>query len=444
MREPIIWSRCRLASVRQIWRLTNVAPYAVPTAENVGARMNVADKRRFDILSSEFHANPFPTLDRMREEGPLVCMRLPIVGRTWLTVTHEGCAELLKNHRDFARDPGNAGSRTQERILKFLPRTVGLLALNMLGHDDPEHRRLRSLVDQAFQRRTIAVLKPMIEETADRLIARLEGRTEADLMADFCRDLPLSVICAMLGLPEEDHDRFKSWLGGLKNTANTFAVVRAIPGVIRVVRYLRRVSRPGAGARSEGLIAALRDTEIDGNRLSEDELVSMIFLLFGAGQETTTHLISGGLYALLSNEDQMRRLRNDPGLLPTCVEECLRYVSPVQMTKPRFVTRDLSWQGRQFRRGDMFAAFLAAANCDPAKFEQPHEFDIMRHPNPHLSFGTGVHFCLGFQLARAEAAVAFERLLSRFPHLHIERPAGIHWHKRLGIRALTGLPVRFN
>ena len=162
----------------------------------------MAEPPQFDILSPQFHGNPLPTLDRMRTEGPVVSMKLPIVGRAWLAVTHDSCAELLKNHQDFARDPANAGSSTQARILRFLPRTLGLLATNMLGHDDPEHRRLRSLVDQAFQRRTIAALKPMIAETADRLIDRLQGRTEADLMAEFCRDLPLSVICAMLGLPE--------------------------------------------------------------------------------------------------------------------------------------------------------------------------------------------------------------------------------------------------
>ncbi len=403
----------------------------------------MAEPPQFDILSPQFHANPLPTLDRMRAEGPVVSVKLPIIGRTWLAVTHDSCAELLKDHDDFARDPANAGSRTQARILRFLPRTLGLLATNMLGHDDPEHRRLRSLVDQAFQRRTIAALKPMIAETADRLIDRLQGRTEADLMAEFCRDLPLSVICAMLGLPEKDHDRFKNWLGGLKDTANVFAVIRAIPGLISVVRYLRRVSRPGGGARDEGLIAALRDAEIDGQKLSEDELVSMVFLLFGAGQETTTHLISGGLFALLTDVGQLRRLRDDPGLMPMCVEECLRYVSPVQMTKPRFATRDLVWQGMQFRRGDMLAAFLAAANCDPARFDRPHTFDIARHPNPHLSFGTGVHFCLGFQLARAEAAIGLQRLLDRFPDLRIAvEPGEIRWHKRLGIRALARLPVK--
>ncbi len=400
------------------------------------------ETRDFDILSPAFHANPFPTLDRMRAEGPVVRMKLPIVGRTWLAVTHDACATLLKDHETFARDPANAGSRTQARILRFLPRTISLLALNMLGHDDPEHRRLRGLVDQAFQRRTIEAMKPMITEIADRLLDRLEGSKEADLMSEFCRDLPLSVICAMLGLPEQDHDRFKNWLGGLKDTASIGAVIRAVPGVIRVVRYLRRVSRPGGGALPDGLIAALRDADTDGQTLSEDELVSMIFLLFGAGQETTTHLISGGLFALLSHEDQRRRLQDDPSLMPICVEECLRYVSPVQMTKPRFATRDVVWQGKEFPRGNMCAGFLAAANCDPAKFDSPHRFDITRHPNPHLSFGTGVHFCLGFQLARAEVAIAFERILARFPDMRLAPEAKIKWRKRLGIRALEQLPVR--
>ena len=129
--------------------------------------------------------------------------------------------------------------------------------------------------------------------------------------------------------------------------------------------------------------------------------------------------------------------------MPMCVEECLRYVSPVQLTKPRFATRDLFWQERRFRRGDMFAGLLAAANSDPAKFEDAHRFDITRHPNPHLSFGTGVHFCLGFQLARAEAAIAFERIITRFPDMRLDTSARkIQWRKRLGIRALVELPVR--
>jgi len=396
----------------------------------------------FDIVSPAFHADPFPTLARMRAAGPVVRLRLPIVGRTFMTTTYAASVELLKDHERFVRDPGNAGSRTQERVLKVLPRTLGLLATNMLGIDDPDHRRLRGLVDQAFARRGIAALQPLIEAAADRLVDKMQGRPQVDLMQAYCRDLPLTVICAILGLPEKDHDWFKGWLGKLTDTANIWAVLRAAPGVWRMVSYLRKVSRPGGGAHPDGLIAALRDARDAGDVLSEDELVSMVFLLFGAGQETTTHLLSGGIWALLTHPAERQRLRDDPGLMPMAVEECLRWVSPVQMTKPRFARTDMEWQGRAFRRGDMFAAFLSAANADPEKFDGPEVFDIGRHPNPHLSFGTGVHFCLGFQLARAETRTGLERLFARFPDIRLAvEPPRIVWRKRLGIRALAALPV---
>lgn len=402
--------------------------------------------QHFDLVSPSFHADPTRTLDQIRATGrPLVRMRLPIIGKIWICVTHESCAAMLKDRETFVRDPANAGSRTQERILKVLPRSIGLLALNMLGKDDPEHRHLRALVDQAFQRRGIQAMRPLIESIADKLLDELAKRREVDLMADFCRDLPLSVICAMLGLPDKDHQRFKSWLGGLSDTANIGAVIRAIPGVLKVVQYLKEVTRPGGGAKPDGLIAALCESRIDGRKLSEDELVSMIFLLFGAGQETTTHLISGGLLEILRHEDQRRRLQVDPTLMPLCVEECLRHVSPVQLTKPRWASRDVQFAGREFKRGEMIAGFLTAANRDPIELHDPDRFDITRKPNPHLSFGTGVHFCLGFQLARAEAAIAFERVLARFPNIRLAvDPAGLMWRKRLGIRALAKLPVKLH
>jgi cytochrome P450 len=381
-------------------------------------------------------------LDAMRATGrELLRVRLPILGNIWLCTTHEASGALLKDKDAFVRDPANAGIRTQDRILKILPRSLRLLALNMLGKDDPEHRHLRGLVDQAFQRRSIQAMRPMIEAITDQLLDRIADQRNVDLMEHFCRDLPLSMICAVLGLPDKDHDQFKRWLGGLKDTADVLAVIRAVPGVLRVVRYLRRVSRPGGGCKSDGLIAALQDASIEGRKLSEDEIVSMIFLLFGAGQETTTHLIAGGLLELLRNLDQRERVQQDPTLMPLCVEECLRHVSPVQFTKPRWASRDLVFAGHSFRKGESVAAFLTAANRDPAVFERPHDFDVTRRPNPHLSFGTGVHFCLGFQLARAEAAIAFERVLTRFPAMQLSDPGAITWRKRLGIRALTSLPV---
>lgn len=397
----------------------------------------------FDVTSPAFHADPLPTLDRLRTAGPMVPMKLPIFGQIRLAVTHQACSDLLKDHEAFVRDPANAGKMTQARIVRFLPRTLGLIARNMLSLDDPDHRRLRGLVDQAFQRRTIDAVRPMIVEVVDGLLDRFEGRREVDLMAEFCRDLPLSVICALLGLPEADHDRFKNWLGGLRDTASFGAVVRAIPGLLSVMRYLRRQSRPGSSAKADGLIAALRAAELDGGRLSADESVAMIFLLFGAGQETTTHLLGGGLLALLTHPEQRSRLVQDMSGMSVGVEECLRYVSPVQFTKPRWAARDVEFAGLRLRRGDSVAGFLAAANCDPEKFDEPHRFDVARRPNPHLAFGTGVHFCLGFQLARAEAAIGFERLFVRFPKLSLGvDPGAAVWRKRLGIRALASLPVR--
>ena len=397
----------------------------------------------FDISSPSFHADPSAVLDRIRAAGdPFVRLRLPILGKMLICVTHDGCGAVLKDKHTFVRDPANAGSLLQERILKVLPRSLGLLAQNMLGKDDPEHRHLRALVDHAFQRRGIEAIRPMIAGVADQLLDRIQDRADVDLMEVFCRDLPLSVICALLGLPDQDHARFKAWLGGLKDTANIAAVVRAVPGILNVVRYLRRASQPDGGASSDGIISALQTATVDGNRLSEDEIVSMLFLLFAAGQETTTHLIAGGLLEILRHEEQRRRLQANPELMPLCVEEFLRHVSPVQLTKPRWAARNVEFAGRQFKRGDSVACFLTAANRDPMQFDDPHRFDMARHPNPHLSFGTGVHFCLGFQLARAEAAIAFERVLVRFPQIRLGvHPSSVTWRKRVGIRALTRLPV---
>lgn len=397
-----------------------------------------------DIVSPIFHADPAATIERIRATGsPFVRIRLPILGRMLLCVSHETCGAILKDKTTFVRDPANAGNRTLERVLRLLPRSIGLLALNMLSKDDPEHRHLRGLVDQVFQRRGIEAMRPMITTAADRLLDKLESHREVDLMENFCRDLPLSVICEMLGLPDRDHERFKSWLGGLKDTANIGAVIRALPGVLSVVGDLRRVSQRNGGAKRDGLISELQDAEIDGRKLTEDEIVSMIFLLFGPGQETTTHLIAGGFLEILRHDHQRRRLQADTNMMPLCIEECLRQVSPVQLTKPRWAARGTILAGHQFRRGESVAAFITAANRDPTMFDHPHQFDLTRHPNPHLSFGTGVHFCLGYQLARAEAAIAFERLLSGFPNIHLAvDPTSLRWRKRVGIRTLAQLPVR--
>jgi hypothetical protein len=257
----------------------------------------------------------------------------------------------------------------------------------------------------------------------------------------FCRDLPLSVICVILGLPDGDHYRFKNWLGALKDTANLWAVVGAVLRVVKVIRYLRRVSRPGGGAEPDGLIAALRDTEIEGRRLTEDELVSMIFLLFGAGQETTTHLLSGGLLEVLRHPDRRRRLQDNLSDMPLCVQECLRHVSPVQLTKPRWAARDTILEDTS----------LSAAKVSPPFFPRqivirkssPTRIDSMSVAGRTRISRSGpvTASALGFSLpARKHRLPSRECWLD--PNIRLAvAPTDIVWRRRVGIRALTSLPV---
>jgi cytochrome P450 len=190
-------------------------------------------------------------------------------------------------------------------------------------------------------------------------------------------------------------------------------------------------------------MTALVQAEQDGDRLSEDELLAMAFLLLLAGHETTVHLIGGGVLALLESPEQKTRLLADWSLVASAVEELLRFVSPVQFTKPRYASRDLEVHGRSLRRGDLILPMLASASADPARFDGPERLDITRAPNPHVAFGSGVHFCLGAQLARVEAQVAVEKVFTRFPHLSLAVPdSALTYTGRIGLRALTALPVR--
>jgi cytochrome P450 len=397
----------------------------------------------FDLTSPAFHADPFPTLRRLREAGPLVHVELPVVGPTWLATTHDASSRIMKDPENLVREPRKAGLAGHAGIKWWMPRSVTILADNMLGKDDPEHRRLRSLVDLAFQRRSINEMHDEIAAVADRLLDDLARDGGGDLVQHYARDLPLTVICQMLGLPHDDRDRFKRWMGGLSKTSSAIGFLRALPGIYRVVHYLKREIARQRAKPGSGLITALIEAEEGGSRLSDDELLAMVFLLFGAGHETTTHLISGGIWTLLIHPDEKGRLLADATHYPGTVEECLRHYAPVQMTKPRYARADMVVEGQTVRRGENVIPFLASANADPAKFRDPERFDIARKPNPHLSFATGPHFCLGFQLARAEARIAMDRLFQRFPATSLAVASGeIGWQRRLGLRSLIALPVR--
>lgn len=402
----------------------------------------------FDLCSQAFKQDPFPTLAKLREQGPLIRVRLPLIGKVWMATTYDAVNELLRDHRRFIQNPADAGKGATPLIMRCLPRSLRPIMTNMLLRDEPDHRRLRGLVERAFLRQNVEALRPRLEVLADQAINRLADQAGlspegVDLLEHFARPFPLSVICELLGLPPEDRPKFTRWASRV-STAGSFAgFMLAMPGLSKLMRYLREeIQRQTAHPRS-GLLSALIQAEEGGDRLSEDELLAMVFLLLLAGHETTLHQIAGSVLSLLDNPDQLRALTADWSLAESAVQELLRYFSFAQVTKPRFAHEDVEFQGRSIRRGQIVIACLAAANSDPERFEDPTRLDIRRAPNRHVAFGAGIHVCLGAKLARAEIEIALERLFSRFPDLHLAVPRSqVRYTKRMGSRGLIALPVQ--
>ncbi|MEO6807973.1 MAG: cytochrome P450, partial [Isosphaeraceae bacterium] len=263
-----------------------------------------------------------------------------------------------------------------------------------------------------------------------------------DLLNQFARPFPLSVICERLGLPPEDRPKFTKWASRI-STAGSFAgFLLAMPGLNKLLGYLRAEIHRQAEHPRDGLLAALIQAEEDGDRLNEDELLAMVFLLLLAGHETTLHQIAGSVLTLLDHPEQRRELTADWSLVEPAVQELLRHVSFAQITKPRFARDDVEFQGQMIRRGQMLVACLASANSDPDQFANPERLNFHREPNRHVAFGAGIHVCLGARLARAETEIALKRLFTRFPSLRLAVPRSrVRYTKRMGSRGLVALPV---
>ena len=317
------------------------------------------------------------------------------------------------------------------------------MADNMLTMDEPDHTRLRGIVDEAFRRRAILDMEPRIRAIADDLAnALFADGSPADLVDRYARRVPLAVICELLGLPLHDRPRFMKWTNRLLNITNAAGFFGLIPTMYVMKRYLGGQLEAARRDGGEGLIAELIRVEREGGRISPDEMVAMVFLLLGAGTETTTHLISGSAFELLRDPKLRDWLEEDWSRANMAIEEFLRFVSPVQFSKPRFVRKDDELDGVRLKAGERVMAMVAAANMDPAANDAPERLDLTRRPNRHMAFGTGIHFCLGHQLARIEGKCALEALLTRWPKLALAVPEDqIRWRERPGIRALASLPV---
>jgi cytochrome P450 len=316
----------------------------------------------------------------------------------------------------------------------------------MLFMDPPQHSRVRSLVAAAFTPRRVEALQDHIQEVADSLVDTVTDRRQMDVMADFANRLPAIVMTRTLGTPEADYLRLKAWskefsdmLGAIQHNPSVAAGV--LSNLEDMTGYFRAAVRRHSTGESTGLIAAMAAAEVDGDSLTEEEAVANLILTLVGGYETTSHLIGSGLLTLLRNPNELDRLRSHPDLMPSAVDELLRYESPIQHTA-RLAPADTELRGVPIGVGQAVVALIGAANRDPAQFPDPDRFDIARRDNHHLAFGWSNHFCFGAALARAEVAIALETLLRRLPNVRLEGTP-VQWRPNPAFRGPTSLAVAF-
>jgi len=395
---------------------------------------------RVDFTSQDFFRDPAGAIERLRAAGPVVEVRLPIMGRVWMTTTQEMTSRVLKDNRVFTlrKDDGAVAGLRWWMLGIFRSFTKSMLSV-----DEPDHTRLRGIVEEAFRRRAILDMEPRIRAIASELAGDLFAQgSPADLVTRYARVLPLSVICELLGLPLADRPKFMTWAARATSASSALVFLRLIPTLAAIKRYLEQRLEHARTVGGEGLIAELVQVEREGAPITREEMVAMVFLLLFAGHETTTHLISGSVFELTKNPELRNWLEEDWGRADLAIEEFLRFVSPVQFSKPRFVRQDMELGGVQLKSGDQIMAMLVAANMDPAANVCPEKLNLERRPNRHIALGTGIHFCLGHQLARLEGKCALEALYARWPKLRLAvEPGKIRWRSRPGIRAIISLPI---
>jgi cytochrome P450 PksS len=396
----------------------------------------------YSISTSEFLTNPATQLAQMRDDAALVRTKIPLLGHVWITTTDAAARSVLKKTDLFVRDPKPVTGRGLDSTVWWLPTFMKPLLRNMLGVDGQDHKRLRGLVDQAFARHQVADMTPELTQISNGLLDGIDTRGPVDILSAYARPLPLMAICALLGIPAADRDRVAGWIAPISGPVNALTMLCALPGLRRLMTYFRADFAICRKTPRPGLISELVMARAAGDQLDDDELLAMVVTLFVAGHETTVHLITMTILAMITRPDARSVLHNTPEALPLLIEEVMRHDSPVMLAKPHFVTRNVAFEGVQLRKGDKVMPLLIGANRDPSRFTDPDDFQPKRQPNPHIGFGHGPHVCLGMQLARAEARIAITQLFARFPDTILGRPeCPPSYTTRTGIHGLTDLRV---
>jgi cytochrome P450 len=400
---------------------------------------------RVNLFDPVFKADPYPTYARLRSSAPVHRATLPDGRGVWLITRYEDVLAVLKDER-FVKNWRSALTPEQRAEIPPIPEVMKPLSQNMLDTDPPDHERLRALVSKAFTPRLIERMRPRVQAIADGLLDAVQDRGGMDLIDDYAFPLPITVIAELLGVPAEDRNNFREWSDAAVsgNASQEYLEEILIPHMQAFTDYLRALFEEKHANPRDDLVSALVQAEEAGDKLSEDELLGMVFLLLVAGHETTVNLIGNGVLALLQHPDQLRKLKDDPSLIKPAVEELLRYDGPVETSTERFAREDVDMGRTVIPRGEMVLVVLAAADHDPERFSDPDDLDITRTDNRHLAFGKGIHHCLGAPLARMEGQIAISTLLRRMPNLRLkEPPESLSWRPGMILRGLRGLPVEF-
>ncbi len=395
-----------------------------------------------NIASRDHKANPYPLYARLRAENPVYPVTLPDRRTIWLITRYDDVAAVLKDER-FVKNPANAAPGNKTAKQPWIPWFARPLTLHMLSMDEPDHARLRGLVNKAFSPRLIAQMRSRIQSLTSELLETVHGQRHIDLIRDYALPIPTTIIAEMLGVPTEDRSKFNRWSNAIMQVSSTrWGMLRAIPDVWKFIHYNRTLVRLRQREPRDDLVSELVSAEVDGERLNEDELVGMVSLLLVAGHETTVNLIGNGILALLEHPEQMEMLRDDPALIEPAVEELLRYGSPVEMATERYAREDVTIAGIKIPGGSLVGAVIASANRDESQFTDPDTLDITREPNKHIAFGLGAHYCTGAPLARLEGQIAINTLLQMAPRLNLDAPPhALRWRPGLVTRGLESLPV---
>jgi cytochrome P450 len=422
------------------------------------------DIERIDFSSPDFREHAFARYESMRAKCPVTHAMITsdesdpdrpgLFNRPfWVVTDYEEGNDVLLD-RDFTVELASVLTPEQLAEMPPVPEEFKPLQRNLLSVDPPDHTRLRKLVQPSFTASAIEKLRPRIQQITDELLDAAEAAAaergeqaphrHMELISQFTYPLPVTVICEMLGIPPEDREQTRKWAEGLLGAQTPERQEENRRNISEFTAYLRQLFARKREHPGDDLTSQLLQVEVEGDRLSEDEVVAMVFILFVAGHITTVNLIANGVYALLTHPEQAQKLRDDLTQAPNAVEEVLRYYGPAESTTPRFARDDVELAGQPIAKGEPLLVLLAAADRDPARFRDPQSFDITREDaNRHIAFGKGVHACLGAPLARVEGQVALETLFRRYPDLRLGVPASeITWAPGF-LRGLTGLPLLF-